>query len=166
LPIIAAAATIALVSAACNQTGVVGSPNSGALTQLQNQLGLGPNSVPTGSSGASGASGASGGGPTTFNVLVSWTANREAAVNRAGGGYQIFVYYSNPLTGPLFLERLISVPYVAGPTAPTSYLVTGLGKHAPYVYHFKILAYSGLHNQFGNQAQSATSASDVFVEAP
>jgi hypothetical protein len=43
-------------------------------------------------------------------VTLSWPANRESRVNAAGGGYQLIIAGRSP----------IDVPYVSGPTAPTS----------------------------------------------
>jgi hypothetical protein len=43
-------------------------------------------------------------------VTLSWPANRESRVNAPGGGYQIIIAGRAP----------IDVPYVSGPSAPTS----------------------------------------------
>jgi hypothetical protein len=48
--------------------------------------------------------------PTLHTVTISWTANREVAVNRAGGGYIVNI------SG----QPAINVPYVSGALAPTS----------------------------------------------
>ena len=52
--------------------------------------------------------------PTDHLVTISWTANREAGVNKAGGGYTVAI------TG----KPNIDVPYLSGTAAPTSTDVT------------------------------------------
>lgn len=47
-------------------------------------------------------------------VTLSWNANRESAVNRPGGGYEVAI------SG----QAVIDVPYVSGPAAPTTVTVT------------------------------------------
>jgi hypothetical protein len=44
------------------------------------------------------------------SVTLSWAANRESAVNRTGGGYEVQVAGRPP----------VLVPFVSGPTSPTS----------------------------------------------
>jgi len=44
------------------------------------------------------------------SVTIAWAANREAGVNRAGGGYEVAITGLTP----------INVPYSSGPMAPTS----------------------------------------------
>ena len=74
-------------------------------------------------------------------VQVSWNANPESAVNDTGGGYK--VYYSQNIgfnPGDSGVTE-IDVPYVSGPTAPTSVLVdVGNG-----TYYFRVAAYSALN---------------------
>jgi len=75
---------------------------------------------------ACGGGGGGGGGVVTppvcidgSGVSVFWTANREAAVNTAGGGYK--VYYSQS-SGFAIGDGGVSsqvVPYVSGTTAPS-----------------------------------------------
>jgi hypothetical protein len=47
---------------------------------------------------------------TNHDVTISWAANHETGVNSAGGGYRVAI------SG----HPAIDVPYVSGPTAPTS----------------------------------------------
>jgi hypothetical protein len=47
-------------------------------------------------------------------VTLVWVPNHEKGVNSAGGGYQVSI------SG----QPTISVPYVSGPTAPTSIAIT------------------------------------------
>lgn len=73
--------------------------------------------------------------PTSHTVGISWTANREANVNSAGGGYKVAI------SG----QPVIDLPYVAGPTAPTSTSTTLM----PGSYSVTVTAYSAL-NTTGN----------------
>lgn len=68
-------------------------------------------------------------------VVLSWTANRESAVNAAGGGYR--VYYSNSSDVSLSSDS-IEVPFESGTLAPTSVGLTGLtsGTHYARVQAF------------------------------
>jgi ABC-type glycerol-3-phosphate transport system substrate-binding protein len=52
--------------------------------------------------------------PTTHVVTLSWIPNREAGVNKAGGGYRITISGQAP----------VDVPWTVGPLAPTSKDVT------------------------------------------
>lgn len=113
--------------------------------------------------GCSGGGDSSGGGGSTTappapgaprTVVVSWGANHESAVNRAGGGYR--VYYSTTPGFALGSGTLINVPYAGGTTAPTT---TNLALTAG-TYYFKVAAYSTL-----NAAGSAASA-EIQVVVP
>ncbi len=90
-------------------------------------------------------SGGGGGGPTlivdTFDVRVqvSWAANREAAVNRPGGGYK--VYYSQSPGFDIATASVKDVPYSSGATAPVSTtIILPIGTH-----YIKVVAYSVLN---------------------
>jgi hypothetical protein len=76
-------------------------------------------------------------GSLSFNV--NWAANREAAVNKAGGGYK--VYYGVQPGFNLTTAPFVSVPYVSGPSAPTTATVSGV---AAGNYYVRIVAYSSL----------------------
>ena len=77
--------------------------------------------------------------PPPPNVQVSWTANREAAVNSAGGGYK--VYYASTSGFSVPAPNVVDVPFVSG-SAPTSTRLTlPSGTH-----YFKVVAYSGLNS--------------------
>jgi len=52
--------------------------------------------------------------PTSHSVDLSWTANREAEVNKAGGGYRVAI------SG----QPVIDLPYASGVAAPTSISTT------------------------------------------
>lgn len=93
--------------------------------------------------------GGGGGGPPAVSrsVQVSWTANRETAVNSPGGGYRV---YSSRTTGfDIATASVVDVPYSAGASAPTSTLITLLTG----TNFIKVVAYSALNP--GGSAPSA-----------
>ena len=87
-------------------------------------------------------------GPAT--VTISWDANRESGVNRAGGGYQVSV------SG----QPTRDVPYASGSAAPTSTVFT----LSSGTYTVSVRAYAALDAQGGTtRTFSAASQSLVFV---
>ena len=99
---------------------------------------------------------------TDASVLVSWDENPETAVNRSGGGYK--VYYSsnsgfNPGDGGV---TEIDVPYISGPSAPTSVLLS----LSPGTYYIRMAAYSAL-NAPGESGGSISAATpQITIAAP
>ena len=85
--------------------------------------------------------------PVSHTVRFTWNPNREAAVNRAGGGYK--VYYSTTPGFQISVASFVNVPYVSGSSAPTTAEIT----LDPGTYYFKVVAYSLL-----NPSGSAPSA--------
>jgi hypothetical protein len=77
--------------------------------------------------------------PLTKVVDVTWTANKERAVNQAGGGYKI--YYSQIPDFNYATESFVNVPYVSGALAPTEGQITGL---TPGIWFIKVVAYSSI----------------------
>jgi hypothetical protein len=68
-----------------------------------------------------------------FPVTISWTPNREIGVNRPGGGYEV------TLAG----QPAIDVPYVSGPSGPTSVTVSLL----PGTHTVRVRAYAAFDAQ-------------------
>lgn len=93
------------------------------------------------------------------NVNVSWTANREQAVNTTGGGY-IVAYSQNPSADYSESDK-VDVPYISGPTAP----VTATINIPPGTYYIKIYAYSALNppNSSAGSLSGASIASIITV---
>ena len=88
------------------------------------------------------------------HVDVTWTANREKAVNSAGGGYK--VYYSRVSGFDIGTASVVNVPYVSGPAAPVTATLTNLLYGTTY---FKVVAYSALNapgTTSGSQSQPST----------
>lgn len=102
---------------------------------------------------ACGGGGGGGGSQTTASVQVSWTANRETAVNNPGGGYK--VYYSPTAGFAIGSANVVDVPYAGAAVPTTTNLTLTSGTH-----YIKVVAYSAL-----NPAGSAPS-SETAVTVP
>lgn len=89
-------------------------------------------------------------------VQVSWTANREKAVNSPGGGYRVF--YSQTSDFNIQTAQYVDVPYDTGPNAPTTVDINGL---LGGVHYFKIVAYS-LLNPSGQSGGAQSEPSQQF----
>lgn len=85
-------------------------------------------------------------------VTLSWVANHEAGVNRTGGGYRIFIGGA----------PVLDVPYVSGPSAPTTGDVT-LG---PGTYTVTITAYAALDSQGGTTGSESAPSQAITVNVP
>jgi MFS superfamily sulfate permease-like transporter len=103
---------------------------------------------------ACGSSKSSSPGPTGANhvVTLSWTANREAGVNRAGGGYTLSISGMAP----------VDVPYASGPAAPTSKDVT----LASGTYTVTVSAYAALDPTGGTSRTSSAPSQPLTVTVP
>jgi hypothetical protein len=110
--------------------------------------------VATGCGGGGGGGGVT--GPPNATVQVSWAANRDAAVNQAGGGYR--VYFSRIAGFNVAGASFVDVPYVSGPTAPTA-AALALSSGNNFI---KIVAYSAL-NPNGSAPSAETSVSVPFA---
>lgn len=99
-----------------------------------------------------GCGGGGGGGTTSTisTVAVSWDTNRESGVNSAGGGYK--VYHSTTSGFSVSGASFVDVPYVSGPSAPTSTTLSlATGTH-----YIKVVAYSTV-NPSGSAASTQIS---------
>jgi hypothetical protein len=85
---------------------------------------------------------------------VSWSANREKAVNSTGGGY--YVYYSASHFDTTVDASRVNVPFTAGDSAPTSATIN-LG---PGTWYFRVAGYSNLG---GGLRMSALSDEKIVV---
>jgi hypothetical protein len=103
------------------------------------------------------ACGGGGGGseapaPTPFapaTVTISWNANRESGVNRAGGGYEVSV------TG----HPTRDVPFISGSAAPTSTIFT----LPTGTYTASVRAYAALDAQGGTTRNYSTASTRLVV---
>lgn len=98
---------------------------------------------------ACGGGGGGGGGDT---VSVSWSTNRELLVNSPGGGYR--VYYSTTPGFDISTANIVDVPYVSGPTAPTSIVIL----LSSGTYYFKVVGYSILNSAGSEPSQESSIA--------
>ena len=76
-------------------------------------------------------------------VVINWDANRESAVNRAGGGYRVY----RDSTSTFDAATVLDIPHPAPPQAVLSF--------APGTYYIKVTAYSVL-NIAGSNASPVT----------
>lgn len=94
-------------------------------------------------------------GPGSESATVTWTANRDTGVNSTGGGYR--VYYANASgVATAGNTQVVDVPYVSGPTAPTTATISNLGAGDWYI---KVVAYSSYNpHAVAGGAKSSDSA--------
>ena len=97
----------------------------------------------------------------SYTMKVSWTANREGAVNRTGGGYRI--YYSTQAGFEFRSAPYLDVPYVSGATAPTSAEVTGL---AAGTYFVKVVAISSISNSDTEKLGMSSPSAETTISLP
>jgi hypothetical protein len=90
--------------------------------------------------------------PTQHSVTLSWQANRDSGVNRAGGGYQVSI------SG----QPMIIVPYTSGPAAPTSTQVTLMTG----TYTVTVRAFAALDSQGGNSGSVSAPSQVLTVNVP
>ncbi len=95
------------------------------------------------------------------SVEVSWSANHEKAVNQAGGGYR--VYYSRTSSFDVTTASFINLPYVSGPLAPTSTVMTNLLKGQTF---FKVQAYSSLNAPGSTSGSVSVPSAEFSVNLP
>ncbi len=89
---------------------------------------------------------------TNHQVTLTWAANHESGVNQAGGGYRIAISGLAP----------IDVPYVSGPSAPTTKDVTlSTGS-----YTVTVSAYAALDAQGGATGSVSAPSQAIAVNVP
>ncbi len=86
------------------------------------------------------------------SASVSWSTNRELSVNSPGGGYR--VYYSTTPGFDISTANIVDVPYVSGPTAPTSIVIL----LSSGTYYFKVVGYSILNSAGSEPSQESSIA--------
>jgi hypothetical protein len=91
-------------------------------------------------------------GDSSKSVALSWTANRESGVNKAGGGYEVTI------TG----RPAIDVPYVSGTSAPTTTTVSLPSGN----YTVTVRAYAALDAQGTNTKTLSAPSQPVTVTVP
>lgn len=90
--------------------------------------------------------------PTDHLVTISWTANREAGVNKAGGGYTVAI------AG----KPAIDVPYLSGAAAPTSTDVT----LRTGTYTATVIAYAALDALGGTTGSRSAPSQALTIVVP
>ncbi|MNL04399.1 hypothetical protein D3C87_1249670 [compost metagenome] len=97
-------------------------------------------------------------GSGSESATVSWDANRESGVNTAGGGYRVY-YASSPNVATASNSNVVLVPYVAGPTAPTTATISNLPAGDWYI---KVVAYSA-YNPGGSGAAKSSDSTEFKI---
>ena len=97
----------------------------------------------------------------TKSVTVSWTANRESAVNRSGGGYR--VYYCDYSGFSLENASYEQVDYESGASAPTTHT---LKKRASGTLYIKVVAFSSLSAPGSTAASMSDASTETSVVVP
>lgn len=121
--------------------------------------------IPGDPSGSTGSANPGSGGETTssgtYNVNVSWNANREKAVNTAGGGYRVYYSRISPVNtaGGTYKD----VPYVSGSAAPTSTLLPQLSSGTIYI---RVIAYSAMNPPGGSSGSVSSDSQETSISLP
>ncbi|MBI1860411.1 MAG: hypothetical protein HYR96_05790 [Deltaproteobacteria bacterium] len=93
----------------------------------------------------------------TLEAKLQWGPNREATVNRTGGGYRLF-YQTNPNVDTAN-SPFIEVPFFSGSQAPSTLALGGL---AAGTYYFKLVAFGSLKGVTNLSSESA----EVSISLP
>jgi len=102
--------------------------------------------------GGGGGGGSSPPAPTNHTITLTWAPNHEKGVNSASGGYQVSI------SG----QPTINVPYVSGPTAPTSTVTTlPMG-----TYTATVRAYAALDAQGGGAGSFSAPSQSIILNVP
>jgi|GEM_PF-2968712 len=105
----------------------------------------------TSSTGATGTATVNVNVQSQHNVVLTWSANHETAVNKSGGGYLITV------AGTPY-----SVPYVSGALAPTTVTVQLWSGS----YNATIQAYSSLNPPGSSSGSTSALSSPISINVP
>ena len=126
--------------------------SAGTSTGTSTSTGTLSGTVTITATGTSTSTSTAGGSPVSRSLQVSWAANRERGVNASGGGYR--VYYGTQSGFSTAGASFVSVPYVAGASAPTTATISGL---SPGTYYVKVNAYSAQNPSGATSAQASVS---------
>ena len=102
--------------------------------------------------GCGGGGGGSNPPPSPHTVTLTWAPNHEKGVNSTSGGYQVSI------TG----QPTINVPYVSGPSAPTSTVTT----LSTGTYTATVRAYAALDAQGGSSGSVSAPSQSIIVNVP
>ena len=100
---------------------------------------------------------------TKSRVQVSWNANRETAVNKAGGGYRIYYCNNSGYSISTVTTSFVDVNYVSGPTAPITALLPNLNNGT---YYIKVVAFSALTPPGATNGSSSLASSEFSITVP
>jgi hypothetical protein len=94
--------------------------------------------------------------------VITWAANKEKAVNQAGGGYM--VYYSSNQNFNTTGASMINVPYSGGATAPSQATIPALNRGQRY--YVKVVAYSALIPPGSTSFAKSTPSTELSIDIP
>ena len=98
---------------------------------------------------------------TSPKIQVTWTANRENAVNKSGGGYR--VYYSRTSGFSISGATYVDVPYVSGASTPVTVTLSNLLKGN---YYIKVVAYSSLNSPGETSGTTSSPSAETSITVP
>ncbi len=75
-------------------------------------------------------------------VTLTWAANPDTEVNKAGGGYRVYYSRNSGFQPGDPGVRMVDVPYAGGAAAPTT---AGLPVDTSGLWYFRVQAYSALN---------------------
>jgi hypothetical protein len=98
----------------------------------------------------------------TASATVTWAQNRETSVNSAGGGYRVY-YASAAGVATASNPNVVLVPYVSGPTAPTTATISNMPVGDWYI---KVVAYSAYnpHNVIGGVKSTDSNEFKITIQ--
>jgi len=100
--------------------------------------------------------------PTVKTVNVSWNANRETAVNAAGGGYKLYYSTSSGFDISDAGVSVVDVPFIAPPAATTNIsLQLSSGQ-----YYFRVVAYSALTAPWRSGGSTSVPSAQISLVVP
>ncbi len=113
--------------------------------------------------GGGGGGGSSPSGGDGGDITVSWEANKETAVNTAGGGYIVYFSQSSGFNPGDTGVSSKSVPYVSGVASPTTTVIT---TPASGTWYIRIAAISRLNPPGSTGGSESVASSQVSVNVP
>jgi hypothetical protein len=98
----------------------------------------------------------------TRSAVITWTANKEKAVNQAGGGY--IVYYSSSQNFTTTGASMVNVPYSSGALAPNQATIPNL--YRGQRYYVKIVAFSALIPPGSTNFAKSNNSTELAIDIP
>lgn len=94
--------------------------------------------------------------PQTLNVTINWTANGEARVNQAQGGYIVYISTTSGFTLSN-ADQTINVPWISGLAPTTTMALLASGTH-----YVRVVAYG----MFQSNNTISVASPEITVTVP